>query len=409
MIMDGTKNNPVLRIEMLSDFAVYYCGSTITVGKNAGAKFKSLLQMLVLAKDKGITREEIIDSLYDPDDMANVGNSLNNLIYQARGHIGRSKLPEGCEIIKSSGRYYWKSEVPTVTDVDLFFEALEKAESRKGTPEGEKALTEALAVYKGDLLPTTTENWAEQMRTDLRNRFLHAVNDMAELLREKKDTTALVKLYSEAYSVCNGDPDAELSSSLINALIDTGDTASALRQYDKAVRRFQSQGRGLIPEKLEACTARLGFDQQHSSAADLQAELLHIARMEASEDAPPDGAFYCNYPSFIDTVKLLRRNNPRDKRPSTLMLVTLVDYAGRPMKSETKRKRYSEELENAVRVALRVGDSFTRHDESGFLVLLPGADEENAAAIYDRITRVFRSSAGTNAGLRYRKLDLSSI
>jgi hypothetical protein len=232
---------------------------------------------------------------------------------------------------------------------------------------------------------------------------------MADILREKKDTTALVKLYSEAYSVCNGDPEAELSSSLINALIDTGDTASALRQYDKAVRRFQSQGRGHIPEKLEACASRLSFDQDHISSADLQSELLHIARMEASEDAPPDGAFYCNYPSFIDAVKLARRNNPRDKRPSTLMLVTLVDYAGRPMKSEVKRRRYSEDLEQAIRVALRVGDSFTRHDESGFLVLLPGADEENAAAIYDRITRVFRNSAGTNAGLRYRKLDLSSI
>ena len=79
------------------------------------------------------------------------------------------------------------------------------------------------------------------------------------------------------------------------------------------------------------------------------------------------------------------------------------------MKSEVKRKRYSEELESSIRVALRVGDSFTRHDESGFLVLLPGADEENAVAIYDRITRMFRSTAGTTAGLRYRKLDLSSV
>ena len=409
MIMSNPKNNSVLRIEMLGDFVVYYGGTTVSVGKNAGAKFKSLLQMLVLAKDKGVTREEIIDSLYEADDMANVGNSLNNLIYQARGHIGRSKLPEGCEIIKSAGKYYWKSEIPTVTDVDMFIEALERASDSENTAECEKALAEALAIYKGDLLPTTTESWAEQMRVALRDHFLRAVHDMADILREKKDTSSLVKLYSEAYSVCNGDPEAVLSSSLINALIDTGDTASALRQYDKAVRRFQSQGRGHIPEKLEACASRLSFDQDHISSADLQSELLHIARTEASEDTPPDGAFYCNYPSFIDAVKLVRRNNPRDKRPATLMLVTLVDYAGRPMKSEVKRKRYSEELEQAIRVALRVGDSFTRHDESGFLVLLPGADEENAAAIYDRITRVFRASAGTNAGLRYRKLDLSSI
>lgn len=393
-----------LYVEMLGDFGLSLSGQPVSLGRNAGAKFTSFLQMLILSGDNGLPRQDVVDALFTDENLANVTNSLNNLVYQLRLQLKKAKPSIPCSINKVKNLYYWQSDLPLRTDIQAFSQALSAA------GDDPEALTKALTLYRGDLLPGVQGNpVVDAERERLRNAYLAAVARLTARYEEAKDSEALLALYSNAMHA-TASVDGDLETSLILALLAAGDSRAALRQYDKALRFYQSQGRGHIPERLLACAPKLTAAGASAEPTSLQNQLLDVVKVDARESTEEqDGAFYCNYPSFIDAVKLRRRNLPRDPRPVTLMLLTLVDYEGKALRMEKKQIFYSGELSTAIRSALRVGDSYTRHNETSFLVLLPNADEENAVTIFTRISKRFKESAGSNAAVRYRMLSLNDL
>ena len=407
--MDGENK---LQINMLGEFIVTMDGERVSIGKNAGTKFLRFLQLLLLSGHNGVPREEIVEAVFVGDTLANVSNSFNNLVYQTRKQLAASNLPVPLEIRKENERYYLEAPCPIVLEAETFRDAAEDAlaAAEQHTPDAEIRLRAALTLYTGDLLPDVTEvACLIRERDRYRSLFVRAVKCLAGLLSEEGQGDTLTALYEGALRVTS-DEGGEISSSLIQALIAIGDTRSALKHYNKAVHAFQSQGKGRIPDRLEACAAKLSETAELAGSIDLREELLDVVNTDAVEsDDEKDGAFYCNYPSFIDTVKLYRRNLSRDDRPVTLMLMTLADYEGKPIRMEKKREVFAGDLSAAIHESLRVGDIFTRHDETGFLVLLPAADEQNAIMISERIGRRLKEKAGTGATLRYRMLALSDL
>jgi len=407
--MDG---GDVLKINMLGGFTVTMDGKRVFIGKNAGAKFLRFLQLLAISGPAGSPREEIVENVFAGDALANVSNSFNNLVYQTRKQLQASNLPIPLSIRKENERYYLDSPCPILLDAEEFrtaaVNALAAAEQQD--PDAAIRLRAALTLYTGDLLPDVSDAASLIRERDrYRSLFVRAVESLAGLLGEEGQSDALISLYESALRV-TADEDGEISASLILALIAIGDTKSALKHYNKAVHHFQSQGKGRIPDRLEACASRLSETAELNGTFDLREELLDVVNTDAVESADEtDGAFYCNYPSFIDTVKLYRRNLSRDERPVTLMLMTLADYEGKPIRMEKKREAFAGDLSAAIHESLRVGDIYTRHDESGFLVLLPAADEQNAIAISERIGRKLKEKAGSGATLRYRMLALSDL
>ncbi len=401
-----------LHISMLGDFTVMMGGERVTIGKNAGAKFLRFLQLLFLSGSAGAAREEIVEAVFTGDTLANISNSLNNLVYQTRKQLSASNLPVPLEIRKENERYYLDAPCPILLDAEEFRTAAEAAQESadQHAPDSEIQLRAALTLYSGDLLPDADNvPCLTRARDSYRDLFIRCVESLAKLLGDEGQGDTLVSLYEAALRVTSDDG-GELSASLIQSLIAIGDTRSALKHYNKAVHHFQSHGRGRIPDRLEACAAKLSETGELNGSIDLREELLDVVNTDAVENAEDtNGAFYCNYPSFIDTVKLYRRNLKRDERPVTLMLMTLADYEGKPIRMEKKREAFAGDLSAAIHESLRVGDIFTRHDETGFLVLLPAADEQNAIMISERIGRRLKEKAGTGATLRYRMLALSDL
>lgn len=395
----------MIQIDMLGGFGVTYGGKDVTPGRNAGAKFLSFLQMLLLSLSDGLSREDVVHTLFADADVANISNSLNNLVYQTRKQLERAGLPADTTIRKKKDRYYLVSAVPVSTDVDLFLQSIPAPEKAS-----EDTLRQTLSLYSGDLLPGTKGiEWIDERRVSLADAYKQAIADLAQIYRKKGDARKLTELYAQAVQITS-DEEALLDAALIRSLIDIGDTHAAFRHYDRTLRSFQSRGRGRIPEALEECARLLSLTGNSADPVNLRSSLRDVVDIDAEEtEAEKNGAFYCNYPSFIDAVKLLRRNLPRDHRPATLMLLTLVDYEGKPLSMKRKQEQYSRELHLAIHSALRIGDSFTRHDEISFLVLLPGADEDNAVTIYNRIARKLKEKAGSNTAVRYRMLSLNAV
>ena len=81
--MEKDKNG-ILDIEMLGGFNLSYEGKNVVLGRSSTAKFIQLLQMVWLQGEKGLTKETVVKSLYDRENVTNLNNSFNNLLYQMR-------------------------------------------------------------------------------------------------------------------------------------------------------------------------------------------------------------------------------------------------------------------------------------------------------------------------------------
>jgi GGDEF domain-containing protein len=107
------------------------------------------------------------------------------------------------------------------------------------------------------------------------------------------------------------------------------------------------------------------------------------------ETTEEEGAYYCNYPSFRDNFRLVRRVIERSGQSVFLMQCNITNGKGLPMETGDKLDYMSEELHKSIKHCLRRGDSFTKYSPSQFLLLLVGTNREDCQIIYDRIKRYY--------------------
>lgn len=90
-------NHEILHVQMFGKFAMRYGTRTVTLNKAGSAKSVRLLQMLLLSGARGISKNELLDSLYGWSEQADTGNrnkNLNNVIYRLRNQLVNAGLPE---------------------------------------------------------------------------------------------------------------------------------------------------------------------------------------------------------------------------------------------------------------------------------------------------------------------------
>lgn len=108
--MKDTKT--VLQIQMLGVFNVKYGDKPLSLGRNTATKAMKLLQLLVYHLDNGITREELLESLYGREDLTDAANNLRVTVHRLKKLLINAGLPEYDYItIKKvfiSGIHRWK-------------------------------------------------------------------------------------------------------------------------------------------------------------------------------------------------------------------------------------------------------------------------------------------------------------
>ncbi|MDE7059169.1 MAG: GGDEF domain-containing protein [Lachnospiraceae bacterium] len=98
--------------------------------------------------------------------------------------------------------------------------------------------------------------------------------------------------------------------------------------------------------------------------------------MYLEEEAGQDGAYYCPYPSFIDSYHMAVRIMERSRQSIYLMLCTIHDERKQLTENLERLKEISDKLAESIQIALRRGDVFTRYNMSQFLVILMGIRQE---------------------------------
>jgi hypothetical protein len=125
-----------------------------------------------------------------------------------------------------------------------------------------------------------------------------------------------------------------------------------------------------------------GISHQHSMIEDIQDDL------EGNDDLA-EGGFLCIYPVFQGIYRSNRRLIDRTGTSSCLMLCTILDGKGNPMKEGTVLDRLSERLIESACCSVRRGDTICSYGKGQCLILLVNTTREDCAVVQQRINKNF--------------------
>ena len=382
MRMTDQKEN-VLYVRMLGGFSVQWNGKLIAGGSKAnGSQFAYLLQILIHNREKGVPRDRLEELLFEDRDMSNIHHALQSVIYNAKKKLEQAGLPKANYIEQKKGVFFWTRELPLVEDASEFEALYRRAESAEDENERIALYLDACHWYSGEFLPMQAAIiWAAHEARRYREMFCDCVEKAAQLLRLRQDFFQMEELGTYAAKV---DPLADWEPVTMEALASMGRYEEARKLYEDTVDYYYNE-QGLRPsKKLMAQFERLGKEMMHRYAVldQIQGDLTGF------EDRSP-GGYYCAYPVFQGIYRMVERMMERGGQSVYLMLCTVVDGKGIPIRSGPVLEELSKRMGDAIRLTIRRGDAITQYGKGQYLTLLVNTTRENCVVIQKRINDRF--------------------
>ena len=373
----------VLYVRMLGGFSVLWNGKLVAGGsKGSESQMSDLLQILLHDREHGVTRDRLEELLFEDRDMSNVHHALQSVIYNTKKKLQNAGLPPINLIEQRHGVFFWTDELEVVEDAYEFERLYREAEAAEDQDEKLALYMDAAHWYNGEFLPNKTAViWASQEARRLKGLFCRCVENAAEILRKNEDYFQLEELGVIASSI---DPLADWESLTMEALVSLNRFEEARKLYDDTVQYYFNE-QGLRPsQKMMDQFSRLGAEEKRQYAAldVIQAELT------GQSDRSP-GGYLCNYAVFTGVYRMVERMLERGGQSVYLMLCTVVDGKGNPMKEGKNLDELTRRMGDAVRHSIRRGDAMCQYGKGQFLALLVNTTREDCAVVQKRINERF--------------------
>ena len=392
-----------LQVKMFGTFSMSYDGTLIT-GKNKSgeSQFMYLMQMLLHAGSAGVSRDMLQQNLFRNKDLENVHHSTQSVLYNAKKRLRQLGLPDVNYIEQRSGTYYWTDLIPVEEDARRMEEVYAQAEAETDPEKKRDLYLDAVHIYTGEFLESQTSVlWAAREARKYRALFAESVEKAARLLREQEEYFLMEDLGLYATKVA---PLSEWETLTMEALIAMSRYDDAILLYEETVDFYMSE-MGLKPsDRMQDLMDYLGkqMDHRYEVIDEIQRKLIEA-------DRGKNGGYLCSYPIFRGIYQVTERMMERGGQSVYLMLCTIVDSKGNPMREGPQLEELSERLRNAIFHAIRRSDIVTRYGPGQYLVLLSNTTLENCKVVQKRINMNFiigRQRTGVkyyvNSVLNYR-------
>lgn len=372
-----------LKVNMFGTFSLSYDGQLIN-GKNKSSEsgFISLMEALLHAGEKGVPRDELEQAIFQNADLKNIHHSTRNVIYNAKKRLLASGLPDVNYMEQKDGVFYWTDEIPVLEDAREFEQLIATAHKEKDISKKTNLLLDAIHLYKGEFLEAQASVlWIAKEARRYRELFCECVEEAAELLRQKEEWFFLEDLGLYAAKVY---PFSEWESLTMEALV-------AMSRYDDAIRFYEETSEyymsvmGLRPtQRMQDLMNHLGelINHNYEVLDEIQSKLME-------EDPDARGGYGCSYPIFRGIYQLTERNMERGGQSVYLMLCTIVDGKGNPMKEGSMLDELTERLRSSIYASVRRSDVVCRYGKGQYLVLLANTTMENCKIVQKRINDNF--------------------
>ncbi|MFN2286166.1 MAG: BTAD domain-containing putative transcriptional regulator, partial [Anaerolineae bacterium] len=225
-----------LHIQLLGDFSLCYGDTIVTTVQSP--QEQSLLAYLLLHREAPQSRQHISFLFWPDATEAQARRQLRKILFRLR-----RDLPQADDFLQvDTQTIQWRPDTLFVLDVASFEDGMVLAEqliASGSRSEALLALDEALALYKGDLLPVCYDDWISPERERLSQSFVRALEEATTLLEMQREYTRAIDV---AQRLLLHDPLHEPSyRSLMRLQALVGNRATALRVYHTCVTTLQRE------------------------------------------------------------------------------------------------------------------------------------------------------------------------
>lgn len=387
------KRPDTLYVQMFDSFQISYGGQPLTMGTRRDTHFSRLMQILLHNVNTGVSKDYLEDVLLGERDVENRTQVLQTIIYKAKCKLRSMGLPDVNYIFLEKGIYHWTPLIPVEEDAAVFETYYMQIAETKEEEERLELCRSACYIYKGEFLAAYAGVlWAASQARYYREMFCSCVCEAASILRKRHDWDELEKLGNYAMKV---DPFADWESLTMEALISNGRYEEARQLYADTVDIYLTE-RGIYPnEKMMEMMEDLGKKMEYAYGV---LDQIQNNLMEQPQDIR--GGYQCSYPVFRGVYQAINRMMERGGQSAYLMLCTLVDGKGNPMKEGKRQEMLSQRLGEAICQSVRHGDIINRYGKGQFLVLLINTTRENCVVVERRINQKFMTE-GQRTGVQY--------
>ena len=231
---------PAIRIQTLGTFRVERDGVAIDARAWRGTNPQRLLQRLLVADGRPLSRERLGVDFWPDTSPAKARGSLRAALLRVRQALepGRAAGDPERWLAVDGEQLAAADETLAGWDVTQWQGLLDRAARETGT-EALALRCEAVKGYGGPFLPDTLDDWALELRRELGDRFVHAGRKaMAELLQEGRAEEA-----SELASCLLAQDAADESAwcAKIEAELARGETRAAARALEDATAALRRE------------------------------------------------------------------------------------------------------------------------------------------------------------------------
>ena len=372
----------VIYLKTLAGFSMHYNGSEIAAGKQSESQIGLLLLLLMHYRETGVSRSLIKKTLFEDRDIEDVAHAIRNVLYNARKTLKGHGLPDVAFVRQKKGVYYWTDEVRLIEDAREFEASYRRALDEPDEKKRADLLIDTVYMYSGRFLPEVESViWAYQEADRYRELFSECVMALAQLLREAhryKD------LYDIGLYAAKADPFEQWEALVMEALSDLGRYAQAESYYDQVIDAYIHEYGNRSNDYVKEIIDKLGDYLYHET--ETIEEIQRKLRLENPEDRK---GYYCTLPVFQELYRTVERTMARSGDKIFLMLCTIVDSKGNPMREGPKLEELSARLKEAMITSVRHTDTLTKYGKGQYLALLINTTRENCKVVENRISDHF--------------------
>lgn len=371
-----------LIVTMFGGFSLRYNGKEISLGNLNGLQIVQFLQLLLHYRSQGVSRDLAKSVLFGDRDVDDVSHSIRNIIYNMRKKLKELGLPESQYVVKRGGVYYWTDDIPVKEDASDFDDAFDIAMETEDDEERIVALTNACYKYKGRFLyGNDSAVWIVQEGERYREQFGDCVNELVEALRDDHKFLQMQDIGMYATKV---DPFSEWEIVTLEALSGLGRFDKTESFYRQTVDAYTAEYGGRTNTYVREFVNRMGLKLVVGTES-----LEEIQRKLGNSKEIDNNGYYCSLPVFQEIYRMTERMMERAGEKIFLMLCTILDSKGNPMREGPRLDELSERLRGTIIETVRRTDTVTRYGKGQFLVLLINITYEDCSIVSSRINSKF--------------------
>lgn len=399
--------NETIVVQMFSAFSLSYRGEKLCEEQIRSEKILRLLAYMLLNRKRDMISQELVDTLWEGEEVNNPIGTLKNLVYRLR-NILKKKWMDIEFIHTINGAYRWNNDIPLVLDVELFEDYYERALLEMDQVVKIKNFKEAINLYKGALLPKLySQRWIVTMSVYCHSIYLKATKKLLKLLMWEEDYDEIEKICNKTLQIENLDEDIYIY--FITAMVKQKQYKAAKEHYQKAIETlYENLGVEPSTELIEVYKEILKEINKPSSKIE---EIITEIEEEASNQH--QGAYFCDIGILKEMYHIEKRRIKRHGISACVILITLYSAQEISLQSEYYLKEKSEamtSMKKTLQQVLRSSDVAAQYSDNQYIVLLLTLEKETYQLVVQRIEEGFlKEHKANNVILQFSSCDIEDI